>query len=73
MSYEYLYPKVERLREKPFKADEIMRTVEEAGFKPIQLKVDNVLGQVVAYFEGELGKKKKKALDELFSNLFKKW
>jgi hypothetical protein len=73
VSYEYLYPKPERLRDKPFRADELMEKVVEAGFKPTTLRVDNDRGSVVIYFTGELDKKAKKALDELISDIFKGW
>jgi hypothetical protein len=73
MAYEYLYPKPDKLREKPFKADELMEKVVEAGFKPTALRVDNDRGSVIVYFAGELDKKEKKALDELMTYIFKSW
>jgi len=73
MAYEYLYPKPDKLKDKPFKADELMKMVVDAGFKPTALRVDNDRGSVVVYFTGELGKKEKKALDELMTDIFKGW
>jgi hypothetical protein len=73
VSYEYLYPRPDKLRGKPFKADELMKMVVEAGFNPIALRVDNDRGSVVIYFTSELGKKEKKALDELMVDIFKGW
>jgi hypothetical protein len=73
MSYEYLYPKPDKLKDKPFKADELMKMVVEAGFNPIALRVDNDRGSVIVYFTGELDKKMKKSLDELMADIFKGW
>jgi hypothetical protein len=73
VSYEYLYPKTDKLRDKPFKADELMKIVVDAGFNPIALRVDNDKGIVIVYFTGELDKKGKKALDELMADIFKGW
>jgi len=73
LAYEYLYPKPEKLSEKPFRADELMKIVVDAGFNPTALRVDNDRGSVVIYFAGELDKKGKKALDELISDIFKGW
>ena len=73
MSYEYLYPKPDRLKDKPFRADELMNMIVDAGFSPIALRVDNDRGSVIVYFTGELDKKAKKALDELMMDIFKGW
>jgi hypothetical protein len=73
MSYEYLYPKPDKLKDKPFKADELMNMIVDAGFSPIALRVDNDKGSVIVYFTGELGKKEKKTLGELMADIFKGW
>jgi len=73
LAYEYIYPRPDKLKDKPFKADELMKMVVDAGFNPIALRVDNDRGSVVVYFTGELGKKEKKALDELITDIFKSW
>jgi uncharacterized membrane protein len=73
VSYEYLYERVERLRERPFRAEEVMRRLNEAGVYPIAVRVDNDRGQVVAYFAAELGRKEKAALDEAMKRIFREW
>lgn len=71
--YEYLYPRVEMLKEKPFKADKILEMANKTGLNPTIVRVDNALGQIIFYFENPLKPKEKKALDELVNNLFKEW
>jgi hypothetical protein len=73
MSYEYLYSRPDRLKEKPFDAGELMGMVMKAGFNPITLSVDNGKGSVVVCFTGELGDKEKKALDGIMTDIFKGW
>jgi hypothetical protein len=73
VSYEYLYESVEKLKDKPFRADEVMRLLNEAGIYPIHLRVDNAFGQVIAYFERELTKKEKEELNEGMKKIFKDW
>ena len=73
MSYEYLYSRPDKLKEKPLEAGELMEMVVKAGFKPITLSVDNGKGSVIICFMGELGGKEKKALDELMTDIFKGW
>ena len=73
MSYEYIYPKPDKLRDKPFRADELMKIIAESGFNPIALRVDNDRGSVVIYFAGELGEKEKKTLGELMADIFNGW
>jgi hypothetical protein len=73
VSYEYLYPQPEKLSEKPFKADELMKKIEALGLKPVIVVVDNVRGSVVVCFTSELGRKEKKALDEGMVDIFKAW
>jgi hypothetical protein len=73
MSYEYLYPHAEKLKEKPFRADEVMRRIEAMGLKPVVVTVDNVRGSLVVSFPSELNKRDKRTLDEGISELLKKW
>jgi len=73
LAYEYIYPKPDKLKDKPFKSDELMKMVVEAGFNPIALRVDNDKGSVIVYFTVELDEKGKKALDELITDIFKGW
>jgi len=73
MAYEFLYPHVERLRDKPFKADEVLKVVEKAGLNPIAVRVDNALGSVFVYFERELNAKEREKLNEAIEKMFKEW
>lgn len=73
MAYEYLYPKREKLLNKPFRAPDIMKLVEEADLKPLHIKVDNMVGQIIIYFEAPLSAKEKRKLDEVIEKLFKEW
>lgn len=71
MEYEYIYPDVERLKKNPLKADHIMRLAEEAGLKPIVIRVDNNSGQIFFYFDKHLEKEDKEKMDKLVDKLFK--
>ncbi|MEM3120739.1 MAG: hypothetical protein QW512_05235 [Thermofilaceae archaeon] len=73
MSYEYLYPHVDVLRDKPLSSEHLMKLVSEAGLRPLAVRVDNSTGQVFFYFEKPLGRKEKERLDELVEKLFKEW
>jgi len=73
MAYEYLYERVERLKEKPFDAAEVMKMLNKADIYPLHLRVDNTTGQIIVYFERSLDKREKEALDEFFKKLFIGW
>jgi len=73
LKYEYLYEKVDKLNEKPFKADEIMKILNGSGIYPIHLQVNNNIGQILVYFDKELDKKEQERLGEIFKKLFKNW
>ena len=70
---EFLYEKVENLKDKPFKADEILKMVEGSGLKPTVVRVDNERGTIIVYFERELQKRERENLDDLFKKFFKSW
>jgi len=70
---EFLYEKVEKLKDKPFKADEILRLIEENGIKPIVVRVDNARGSIIIYFESELHKREREILNDVFKKFFKSW
>jgi hypothetical protein len=70
---EFLYEKVEKLKDKPFKADEILKMVEGSGLKPTVVRVDNARGSIIVYFERELQKGERENLDDLFKKFFKNW
>ncbi len=73
MSYEYLYPRTNKLAEKPFKADHIMKLAEKAGIRPIAIRVDNITGQIFFYFDSELDREDKELLDKFVDGLFSEW
>lgn len=73
MSYEYLYPKVEKLKDKPFIATDVLRVIESWGFKPIAVSVDNNLGSIKIHFDTPLTDKEKKKLDEKMNELLTKY
>ncbi|MEM1868549.1 MAG: hypothetical protein QXU90_00345 [Acidilobaceae archaeon] len=71
MSYEYIHPDVELLKQKPLRADHVMKLVEEAELKPIAVRVDNATGQLFFYFDKPLDKEDKEKLDKLVEKLFR--
>jgi len=73
MSYEYLYTKIEKLKDKPFVAIDVLRVIESWGFKPIAVSVDNNLGSIKIHFENPLTDKEKKKLDEKMDELLKNY
>ncbi|MEM1522294.1 MAG: hypothetical protein QXU69_04670 [Thermofilaceae archaeon] len=73
MSYEYIHPYVEALKRKPLRADQVMKLTEEAGLKPIAVRVDNATGQLFFYFDNPLEKEDKEKLDKLVEKLFREW
>jgi len=73
MSYEYLYPKIEKLKDKPFVAIDVLRVIESWGFKPIAVSVDNNLGSIKIHFENPLTDKEKRKLDEKMNELLKNY
>jgi hypothetical protein len=73
MIYEYLFPQIEKLKDKPLRSDEIMKTLNQAELFPLHLRVDNHTGQVFVYFDEELNKKGKSRLDATINEFFKRW
>jgi len=73
MSYEYIHPDVETLKQKPLRADQVMKLAEGAGLKPIAVRVDNATGQMFFYFDKPLEKEDKDKLDKLVEKLFREW
>ncbi|MEM4429643.1 MAG: hypothetical protein QXM08_00585 [Thermofilaceae archaeon] len=73
MSYEYIHPDVEALKRKPLRADQVMKLAEEAGLKPIAVRVDNATGQLFFYFDEPLSREEKEKLDKLVEKLFREW
>jgi hypothetical protein len=62
MSYEIIHPKP--VGRKPMDAVKILRFLEERGFKPYAVSVDNDRGVVKAFFREELEDKEEKRLYE---------
>jgi hypothetical protein len=73
MIYEYLFPQIEKLKDKPLRSDEIMKALNQAELFPLHLRVDNHNGQVFVYFDEELNKKGKSRLDATINEIFKRW
>jgi len=70
MNYEYLHPKADKLKDKPMRAEDIMKILNKEGFSPLTVRVDNHTGQVFIYFEKELSDKEKEKLDEIVNKFF---
>jgi hypothetical protein len=74
VSYEVPLPMPDRLREKPIlSATELHRHLEEQGFKPIVVIVDNNMARVLVYFSEELGDEEKLRLQEAIMEWYRKW
>jgi len=71
MSYEYIHPDVDLLKQKPLRTDYVMKLVEEAELKPIAIRVDNATGQLLFYFDKPLSREEKEKLDKLVEELFR--
>ena len=73
MSYEVPLPMPERLREKPIlSAQELHRFLEEMGFRPLAVTVDNAVGKVVAHFASDLGEEMRKRLMDAVLDFYKR-
>lgn len=70
MAYEYLV-EVARLK-KLLDAREVMDGLVKAGFKPVAVRVDNERGQILIYFNRELGGEEKKELDAFIATYIKR-
>ena len=74
MSYEVPLPMPDRLREKPIlNASELHRYLEEQGFKPMVVVVDNNMARVTVYFTEELSNEEKLRLQEAVLEWYRKW
>ena len=73
MSYEYLYPYVEKLKDKPFRADYFMEKITSTGLNPTAVRVDNDRGSVIVYFPDKLGSKDEEKLNKVVEEIFKSW
>jgi uncharacterized protein YbgA (DUF1722 family) len=74
VSYEIPLPMPDRLREKPIlNATELHRHLEEQGFKPMVVVVDNNMARVFVYFSEELDEDEKLKLQEVVLDWYRKW
>jgi hypothetical protein len=74
MSYEVPLPMPDRLREKPIlNATELHSYLEEQGFNPIVVIVDNDRARVTIYFREELGEAERLRLQEAIMEWYRKW
>jgi phosphomannomutase len=74
VSYEIPLPMPEELHKKPIRdAAELHRFLEERGFKPTAVVVDNADAKIRVYFEGELSEEEEKKLFEAVSEFYRKW
>jgi hypothetical protein len=64
----------DRLREKPIlNASELHRYLEEQGFDPMVVVVDNERARVFVYFSEELGEDERLKLQEAIMEWYRKW
>jgi uncharacterized protein YbgA (DUF1722 family) len=64
----------DRLREKPIlNATKLHNYLEEQGFKPIVVMVDNNMARVLIYFSEELDNEEKLRLQEAVLDWYRKW
>jgi hypothetical protein len=74
VSYEVPLPMPDRLRGKPIlNASELHRHLEELGFKPLIVVVDNNMAKVTVYFSEELGDEEELKLQEAVLEWYRKW
>lgn len=73
MIYEYLHPKADKLKDRLMRAEDVMNLLNEEGFSPLTVRVDNHTGQVFVYFEKELSDKEKEKLDEVLNGFLGRW
>ena len=73
MSYEIPLPMPDELQKKPIRnATELHRYLEERGFKPLAVTVDNANARVRVFFEEELSEDRKKELFEAVMEFYRR-
>jgi len=73
MSYEIPLPMPDELQKKPIRnATELHRYLEEHGFKPLSVSVDNANARVRVFFERELSEDEKKELFEAVMEFYRR-
>jgi len=74
VSYEVPLPMPDRLRGKPIlNASELHRYLEEQGFKPMVVVVDNNMARVIIHFTEELSNEERLRLQEAVLEWYRKW
>jgi hypothetical protein len=72
MAYEILHPNPAALEKKPLDANDVIGYLEDLGWKPYAVSVDNVRGSVKVFFTKELASDEKKKLEEHVLEYFKR-
>jgi hypothetical protein len=73
VSYEIPLPTPDELQKKPIRnAIELHRYLEERGFKPLSVTVDNANAKVKVFFERELSEDEKKELFEAVLEFYRR-
>jgi hypothetical protein len=73
MGYEIPLPMPDQLQRKPIlHAAELHKHLEEEGFRPLAVVVDNANARVRLFFENELDEKEKKKLVEVVMEFYRK-
>jgi hypothetical protein len=74
MSYEIPLPMPEQLARKPIlHATQVHKYLEDKGFHPIAVVVDNTNAKIKVFFEQELDETEKKKLYETVIDFYKRW
>jgi hypothetical protein len=74
VSYEIPLPMPDELHKKPItNATELHRYLEEQGFKPLTVVVDNASAKITVHFERELSEEEKKDLYESVLEFYREW
>jgi len=74
VSYEVPLPMPDRLKEKPIlNASELHRHLEDQGFKPMVVVVDNNMARVTIHFREELSDEEELKLQEAVLDWYRKW
>jgi hypothetical protein len=72
MAYEIIHPNPIVLEKKPLDANDVMGYLEDLGWKPYAVSVDNVKGSVKVFFSKELDSEERKKLEEHVLEYFKR-
>jgi hypothetical protein len=74
MSYEIPLPMPDMLHKKPIlSAAELHKHLEDQGFKPLAVVVDNANAKITVFFDRELKEAEKRKLVEAVEEFYRKW